>query len=80
VTATVIEAIGAAVRLATFVIPASVGAVEGGFVATFGALGLGSSTALAFGLARRVREVAWIAAGLVAFATLRPVSKSSSVA
>jgi putative membrane protein len=79
VTATVIEAIGAAVRLATFVIPASVGAVEGGFVATFGALGLGSSTALAFGLARRVREVAWIAAGLLAFATLRPASKPSSI-
>jgi glycosyltransferase 2 family protein len=79
VTATVIEAIGAAVRLATFVIPASVGAVEGGFVATFGALGLGSSTALAFGLARRVREVAWIAAGLLAFAALRPTSKPSSI-
>jgi putative membrane protein len=77
--ATVIEAIGAAVRLATFVIPASVGAVEGGFVATFLALGLPSSTALAFGLARRVREVAWVSLGLVAFAMLRPAPKASSI-
>jgi hypothetical protein len=70
-TATVIEAFGAGIRFATFMIPASVGALEGGYAVTFGALGLGSSTGVAFGLARRVREIVWVGAGLIAFAVMR---------
>ena len=50
-TATVIEAFGTGIRFATFMIPASVGALEGGYAVTFSALGLGSSTGVAFGLA-----------------------------
>ncbi|OLD37574.1 MAG: hypothetical protein AUI57_10470, partial [Candidatus Rokubacteria bacterium 13_1_40CM_2_68_8] len=38
-TATVIEAFGTAIKVATFLIPASLGALEGGFLATFLALG-----------------------------------------
>jgi uncharacterized protein (TIRG00374 family) len=70
-TATVIEALGTGVRFATFMIPASVGFLEGGYVATFGALGLGSTVGISFGLTRRVREIAWIGAGLVVFAVMR---------
>ncbi len=71
-TATVIEAFGKAIKVATFVIPASLGALEGGFVATFVALGLSAPTAISFSLVRRVREVVWIAVGLVVFAVMRP--------
>ena len=71
-TATVIEAFGTAIKVATFLIPASLGALEGGFVATFVALGLSASTAISFSLVRRVREVVWIAIGLVVFAVMRP--------
>jgi len=67
-TATVIEAFGAAVRVATFLIPASLGALEGGFVATFVALGLGPTAGVSFSLVRRVREATWAGVGLVAFA------------
>ena len=70
-TATVIEAFGTAIRFATFMIPASVGAQEGIFVVTFAALGLGSTTGVSFALTRRVREIAWIVAGLIAFAVMR---------
>src|ERR671936_667751 len=71
-TATIIEALGTAVRFATFLVPASLGALEGGFVATFTALGLAPSAGVAFGLARRVREVVWIAVGFAIFAAIRP--------
>jgi uncharacterized protein (TIRG00374 family) len=71
-TATVIEAFGTAVRFATFLIPASLGALEGGYVVTFAALGLGSTTAVSFSLIRRVREAVWVALGLGVFALARP--------
>lgn len=71
-TATVIEAFGTAIRVAAFVIPASLGAVEGGFVATFAALGLGATPAVAFSLVRRLREAVWVGIGLGAFALARP--------
>jgi len=71
-TATIIEALGTAVRFATFLVPASLGALEGGYVATFTALGLAPSAGVAFGLTRRVREILWIAVGFVVFALIRP--------
>jgi glycosyltransferase 2 family protein len=71
VTATVIEAFGTGIRFATFMIPGSLGAQEGGFAATFAALGLGGTMGVSFSLVRRIREIVWIAAGLVAFAFLR---------
>ena len=71
-TATVIEAFGTAIKVATFLIPASLGALEGGFLATFVALGLSAPAAISFSLVRRVREVVWIAIGLVVFAVMRP--------
>jgi len=71
-TATVIEAFGTAIRLATFLVPASLGVLEGGFAAIFAALGLAPSAGISFSLVRRVREMTWVGAGLVAFAAMRP--------
>jgi hypothetical protein len=70
-TATIIEACGTAVRFATFLVPASIGAQEGGYVATFVALGLPPPAGVALGLTRRVREILWIAVGFVIFAAMR---------
>lgn len=71
VTATVIEAFGMGIRFATFLIPSSLGALEGGYAATFAALGLGATRGVTFSLVRRVREIVWIVIGLIAFAVLR---------
>lgn len=62
-TALVIEACGSATRFVTFVFPASLGTLEGGYMMTFAALGLGGGHGLVFSLIRRVREAAWGAAG-----------------
>ncbi len=77
-TATVIEAFGTAIRVATFLIPASLGVLEGGFVAIFLALGLSAPTAISFSLVRRIREVAWIAIGLAVFALMRLPDRRAS--
>lgn len=77
-TATVIEAFGTAIRFATFVIPASLGVLEGGFVATFAALGLGTTPAVAFSLIRRLREAVWIGIGLGAFVLMRPRAEAAA--
>ncbi len=74
-TATVIESFGTAIRFATFLIPASLGALEGGYVVTFAALGLGSTTAVSFSLVRRVREAVWVGLGLLVFALARPAAR-----
>jgi uncharacterized protein (TIRG00374 family) len=71
VTAAVIEAFATGIRFATFLIPGSLGALEGGYAATFTALGLGGTLGVTFSLVRRLREIVWIAVGLVAFAVLR---------
>jgi uncharacterized protein (TIRG00374 family) len=64
-TALVIEAFGTGVRFVSFMVPAHLGALEGGYVMTFAALGLGSPLGLTFGLVRRVRELAWTALGVL---------------
>jgi glycosyltransferase 2 family protein len=70
-TALVVDAFGAAIKFASFMIPASLGALEGGYVAIFGALGLGGALGLSYTLIRRLREVVWSALGLLWLATLR---------
>jgi uncharacterized protein (TIRG00374 family) len=72
--ATVIEALGASIRFATFIIPGSLGALEGGYAAIFAGLGLGGTAGVSFTLVRRMREAVWIAIGLVVFALMRPGS------
>jgi glycosyltransferase 2 family protein len=70
-TAIVIEAFGMAIRAATFLIPGNVGVLEGGYAATFAALGLGSTLGVTFSLIRRIRELTWITVGLLLFAIMR---------
>ena len=64
-TAVIIEACGTAVRFITFFVPAHLGALEGGNVALFMALGLDPAAGLSAILIRRVREAAWIGLGFV---------------
>jgi putative membrane protein len=65
-TAVVIEACGTAVRFVTFFIPGHLGALEGGNVAVFMALGLDPAAGMSAILIRRVREAAWIGLGFLA--------------
>jgi len=67
-TAAIIEAFITGIRFATFFVPANIGALEGGQVALFVALGLNAATGLAYSLVRRVREAAWVGLGLAALA------------
>ncbi len=69
--AVVIEAFGSGVRFVTFLVPASIGALEGANVAIFPALGFTASAGLVFSLLRRARQAVWIAAGIVVLVVMR---------
>ena len=69
-TAVVIESFGAAVKFASFMVPGSLGALEGGNVAIFAAFGLGGALGLSYTLIRRLREGTWVLLGLGALALL----------
>jgi uncharacterized protein (TIRG00374 family) len=70
-TALIIEAGATGVRAVGFLIPGSIGVLEGGLVGIFAMLGLGSGTGLAFSVARRFREGVWILAGYACLAVMR---------
>jgi hypothetical protein len=71
-----IGAFGSAVKFFSFMIPASLGALEGGNVAIFAAFGLGGAVGLTYTLVRRLREIVWISLGLILLSLLsaRPAS------
>jgi glycosyltransferase 2 family protein len=69
--AVVVEAFGAAVRFATFLVPASIGALEGANAGAFAALGVGAGAGLAFSLVRRARQAVWIGVGLIVLVAMR---------
>ncbi len=69
-TAMVLESCGAAVKFASFMIPGSLGALEGSNVAIFAALGYGGAIGLTYTLVRRLRELTWASAGMIALAAL----------
>lgn len=71
VTALVLEAVGSAVRFATFMIPGSLGALEAGNVAVFAAFGLPGAAGLSFSLVRRLREATWAVVGLAALSAFK---------
>src|ERR1700730_7692010 len=79
-TATVIEATGSGVRFATFLVPGSLGVLEGANTGLFDALGLGASAGLAFSLVRRARQGVWIGIGLAVLvaARLQAISATSA--
>ena len=79
-TAAVIEALGSGVRFATFLVPGSVGVLEGANAGVFAALGLGASAGLAFSLVRRARQVVWIGLGLLALVAARVQAMSANPA
>lgn len=64
VTAIVIQALVLGVNVATFFIPGSLGAQEGGNLLIFAGLGMTGEVAIAYSLLRRARQVAWILIGL----------------
>jgi uncharacterized protein (TIRG00374 family) len=70
-TAIVIEALGSGVRFATFLVPASLGALEAANAAAFDAMGLGAGAGLAFSFVRRARQVVWIAIGFGILVAMR---------
>jgi len=70
-TAMVIEALGSAVRFATFFVPASLGTLEGAYTGAFVALGFSAGAGLAFSFARRARQAVWIVVGLIALVAMR---------
>jgi uncharacterized protein (TIRG00374 family) len=71
VAAVVIEAFSTAIRFATFMVPGSLGALEGGHVAIFVALGFTGTVGLSFSLVRRLREATYVGIGFLALVLLR---------
>ncbi len=70
-TAVVVEAFGAGVRFATFLVPASIGALEGANAGAFAGLGVGAGAGLAFSFVRRARQAVWVALGLMILVAMR---------
>lgn len=69
-TAVSIGALSVFIKGGTFFIPASLGAQEGGNVLVLMAFGYSAVTGITFALLRRIRELVWIAAGLICLAAL----------
>ena len=65
-TSMIIEAFAGGVKFASFMVPASLGALEGGYVAFFEAFGLTATAGLSFVLVRRLREMVWAGIGFLA--------------
>ena len=65
-TSLIIEAFAGGVKFASFMVPASLGALEGGYVAFFEAFGFGATAGLSFVLVRRLREMTWAGIGFLA--------------
>ncbi|HKX02407.1 MAG TPA: lysylphosphatidylglycerol synthase domain-containing protein [Methylomirabilota bacterium] len=65
-TALIIESFAGGVKFASFMVPASLGALEGGYVAFFEAFGLTATAGISFVLVRRLREMLWAGLGFLA--------------
>jgi glycosyltransferase 2 family protein len=79
VTATVIETLGAGVRFATFLVPASLGAFESANAAAFEAMGLGAGAGLAFSFVRRARQLVWVGIGLLVLVSMGWLAKRAEL-
>lgn len=61
----IIEALAQLVKSFSFIIPASIGAQEGGNLVVFLALGIGAVPAITMSILRRIRELIWAGIGLL---------------
>jgi uncharacterized protein (TIRG00374 family) len=61
----IIESLLQLIRAGSFFIPLSLGAQEGGLILIFTSMGMAGPLGLAVSFARRIRELAWIALGLI---------------
>ena len=79
-TALTLEAFGTAVKFAAFMIPGSLGALEGGNAAIFAGFGLGGALGLVATLVRRLREATWVLIGMAVLSAFkaRPAARASS--
>ena len=75
----IIEAVAQLVRSAVFFIPAAIGAQEGAMVLIGSAITGSPTLGLATALIRRLREVIWIAWGLVVFYMLKPAGAAEAL-
>jgi len=64
--ALIVESFASGVKFASFMVPASLGALEGGYVIFFEAFGLGAAAGLSYVLVRRLREITWAVVGFLA--------------
>ena len=64
--ALIVESFASGVKFASFMVPASLGVLEGGYVAFFEAFGLGAAAGLSYVLVRRLREITWAVVGILA--------------
>ena len=70
--ALIVESFASGVKFASFMVPASLGALEGGYVVFFEAFGLGATAGLSYVLVRRLREITWAVVGFLALGAERP--------
>lgn len=70
--ALIIESFASGVKFASFMVPASLGALEGGYVVFFEAFGLGATAGLSYVLVRRLREITWAIVGFLVLGADRP--------
>jgi uncharacterized protein (TIRG00374 family) len=70
--ALIVESFASGVKFASFMVPASLGALEGGYVVFFEAYGLGAAAGLSYVLVRRLREIVWAVVGFLALGAERP--------
>jgi len=64
--ALIVDSFASGVKFASFMVPASLGVLEGGYVVFFEAFGLGAAAGLAYVLVRRLREITWAVVGFLA--------------
>ena len=63
--ALIVESFASGVKFASFMVPASLGALEGGYVVFFESFGAGAAAGLSYVLVRRLREIVWVVVGFL---------------
>ncbi|MEX2224265.1 MAG: flippase-like domain-containing protein [Candidatus Rokuibacteriota bacterium] len=77
--ALIVESFASGVKFASFMVPASLGVLEGGYVVFFEAFGLGAASGLSYVLVRRLREITWAVVGFLALGVAGRATMRASV-